>query len=59
MDAAALAFTIWRPPFMSLYTLYAWGADITATLDGAQEVPPVQTNGHRHRNANHRRRPSS
>jgi hypothetical protein len=44
MDAAALAFTILAPAVMSLYTMYAWGADITATLTGAQEVPPVTTN---------------
>ena len=44
MDAAALAFTILAPVVMSLYTIYAWGADITATLTGAQEVPPVTTN---------------
>jgi CHRD domain len=43
VDAAALAFTILAPAAMSLYTLGAWGADITATLTGAQEVPPVTT----------------
>jgi hypothetical protein len=43
VDATALAFTILAPAVMSLYALYAWGADITATLTGAQEVPPVTT----------------
>ena len=43
VDAAALAFTILAPVAMSLYTMYAWGADITTTLTGAQEVPPVTT----------------
>jgi hypothetical protein len=43
VDAAALAFTIVAPVVMSFYALYAWGADITATLAGAQEVPPVTT----------------
>jgi hypothetical protein len=43
VDAAALAFTILAPLAMSFYTMYAWGADITATLTGAQEVPPVTT----------------
>ena len=43
VDAAALAFTILAPAAMSLYALHAWGADITATLTGAQEVPPVTT----------------
>ena len=40
---SALAFTILAPAVMSLYALGAWGADITATLTGAQEVPPVTT----------------
>jgi len=42
-EAAALAFTILAPVAVSLYALHAWGADITATLTGAQEVPPVTT----------------
>lgn len=43
LDAAALAITILVPVVMSLYALYAWGADLTVTLAGAQEVPPVKT----------------
>jgi CHRD domain len=38
--AAALAFTFLAPAVMSLT---AWGADLTATLTGTQEVPPVTT----------------
>jgi CHRD domain-containing protein len=43
VDAGALAFTILAPAVMSLYAMYAWGADVTVTLAGAQEVPPVTT----------------
>jgi CHRD domain-containing protein len=43
LDAAALAFTVLAPAIMSLYAFNARGADITATLTGAQEVPPVTT----------------
>jgi hypothetical protein len=43
VNVAALAFTILAPAVMSLYALHAWGGDITATLSGAQEVPPVKT----------------
>src|SRR4029453_6540029 len=43
VDVAAFAFTILAPAAMSLYAFSAWGADITVTLAGAQEVPPVTT----------------
>ena len=38
--AVALALAFLAPAVMSLY---AWGADLTVTLTGAQEVPPVTT----------------
>lgn len=38
--AAALALAVLAP---AAFSLSAWGADITATLTGAQEVPPVKT----------------
>ena len=38
--AVALTLAFLAPAVMSLY---AWGADLTVTLTGAQEVPPVTT----------------